>query len=90
MTTPKNCVFCTTTNRIIDFIPDGDDGTASIAKYTPEYGPALIVLDFDQAYTRYENQFKSRVASASSQPRATAAVRQSAQTRRKVGPLASR
>ena len=44
MATPKNCVFCTTTNRLIDFIPDGLDGQAAITKLTPEYGTALIIL----------------------------------------------
>ena len=59
MTTPKNCVFCTTTNRVIDFIPDDCDGSAAIAKFAPEYGRALVILPFDDAWQRYENQFKS-------------------------------
>ena len=59
MATPKNCVFCTSTNRIIDFIPDDSDASAAIAKFTPEYGHALVILAFDDAWQRYENQFKS-------------------------------
>ncbi len=59
MPTPKNCVFCTATNRLIDFIPDISDGKAEIAKLGAEYGDQLIVLDVDDAFTRYENAFKS-------------------------------
>ena len=59
MATPKNCVFCTTTNRIIDFIPDDGDGRAAIARFTPEYGTTLVILPVDDAWQRYENQFKS-------------------------------
>ena len=59
MSIPKNCVFCTTTNSLIDFIPDDSDGTAAIAKFTAEYGPALIILPVDEAWATYENQFKS-------------------------------
>jgi Protein of unknown function (DUF1419) len=59
MSIPKNRIFCTDTNRIIDFLPDAGDATAAIAKFTPEYGTALIVLRVDEAYQRFENSFKS-------------------------------
>ena len=59
MATPKNCVFCTDTNRIIDFIPDHSDGAAATARLAAEYGTKLIILPVDEAFTRYENQFKS-------------------------------
>ena len=58
MTIPKNCVFCTSTNRVIDFIPDDSDGAAAVIKFKPQYGDALIILPFDEAWSRYENQFK--------------------------------
>jgi hypothetical protein len=59
MTIPKNCVFCTATNRIIDFVPDAGDATAVIKKFTPEYGTALIISPFEEAHQRFENSFKS-------------------------------
>jgi hypothetical protein len=59
MSASKNCVFCTATNRLIDTIPDGDDGTTAIAKLAPDYGSALVVLSLDEAVARYENSFKS-------------------------------
>ena len=59
MATPKNCAFCTDTNRIIDFNPDHSDGAAAIARLTAEYGTKLIILPVDEAWARYENQFKS-------------------------------
>ena len=59
MTSLKNCLFCTTTNRVIDFIPDDSDGSAAIAKFAIEYGSALAILPLDDAWQRYENQFKS-------------------------------
>ena len=55
----SRCVFCMNTNRIIDFVPDDNDGTAMIAKFTPEYGMNLVVLDVTDAYVRYENACKS-------------------------------
>ena len=59
MPTPKNCVFCTATNRLIDFIPDNSDGCAAIAAFVPEYGRALIILPVVNAWQRHENSFKS-------------------------------
>jgi hypothetical protein len=59
MSIPKKCIFCSDTNRIIDFLPDAGDATAAIAKCTPEYGTALIVLPFEEAHQRFENSFKS-------------------------------
>lgn len=59
MTTPNNCVFCTATNRLLDFIPDGSDGAAAITRLTPVNGTALVVLPVDTAWRRYENAFKS-------------------------------
>ena len=59
MTTPKNCVFCTATNRLIDFIPDNSDGSATIARFVPEYGSALIILPVVDAWQRHENSCKS-------------------------------
>ena len=59
MTTPKNCVFCTATNRLIDFIPDNSDGSATIARLVPEYGSALIILPVVDAWQRHENSCKS-------------------------------
>jgi uncharacterized protein DUF1419 len=59
MSIPKNCVFCTATNRIIDFVPDAGDATAALAKFALEYGTALIILPFEEAHQRFENSFKS-------------------------------
>jgi hypothetical protein len=59
MSIPKNCVFCTDTNRIIDFVPDAGNATAAITKFAPEYGTALIILPFEEAHQRFENSFKS-------------------------------
>ena len=59
MSIPKNCVFCTNTYRIIDFVADAGDATATIAKFAPEYGDALIILPFEEAHQRFENSFKS-------------------------------
>ena len=42
MSIPKNCVFCTATYRIIDFVPVSGDVTAAITKFAPEYGTAVI------------------------------------------------
>ena len=49
---PARCIFCTATNRIIDFVPDGNDGAALVAKCTPEYGPHLVVIPTITAITR--------------------------------------
>ena len=49
MTTPNSCVFCTATNRLIDFIPDNSDGCA------------LIILPVVDAWQRHENSFKSEL-----------------------------
>ena len=51
-------MFCTDTNRLIDFIPDASDGAAAIAELSADYGTNLIVLPVDEACTRYETQFK--------------------------------
>ena len=58
MPTPNNCVFCTATNRIIDFVPDSSDGKAALDKLSAEYGTALVILPVDEACARYENAFK--------------------------------
>ena len=58
MNTPTNCIFCTTTKRLIDFVPDGNDGADLIAKFTPEYGATLVVMSTDDAWQLFENNFK--------------------------------
>jgi hypothetical protein len=62
MAMPKNCVFCTTANRLIDFISDNDDGRMALMKFAPEYRAALIILSVDDAWQRYENSFKQEPA----------------------------
>lgn len=58
MPTPNNCVFCTASNRIIDFVPNNSDGKAVLERHAAEYGTALVVLPVDEAFARYENAFK--------------------------------
>ena len=52
MATPKNCVFCTTTNRIIDFIPDDSDCTAAIVKFTVSGSRRLRLILLDEGRLR--------------------------------------
>ena len=59
MTTPARCIFCTRTNRLIDFVPDGQDGAFLIATYATDYGTDLVMMPTDTAWQRYENAFKS-------------------------------
>ena len=56
---PKRCIFCTTTSRIIDLVPDHNDGAELLTKYSVDYGNDLIVLDLDVAYERFEQALKS-------------------------------
>lgn len=51
-------VFCTATNRIIDFVSRSEAPDAAIARLAA-YGTALTVLPADEAISRYENAFKS-------------------------------
>ena len=59
MKTPARCIFCTRTNRLIDFVPDGHDGARLIATYVTDYGTDLVMMPTDTAWQRYENAFKS-------------------------------
>lgn len=56
-------VFCTNTNRIIDFVRDGAGETdiQAIARLKGEYGTALTTLPAQEAQVRYENSFKTPV-----------------------------
>lgn len=54
-----NTIFCPATNRIIDVIPAGSDGSAWFATHGDKYGTGLVVLDIDEAQKRYEDSFRS-------------------------------
>ncbi len=51
-------VFCTATNRIIDFLRRDETPETALVRLA-EYGTALTVLPFDTAQQRYETTFKS-------------------------------
>lgn len=51
-------VFCTATNRIIDFLGPAESYDAAITRLA-EYGTALTVLPCEDAFARFENGFKS-------------------------------
>lgn len=57
--THRNAIFCRDTNRIIDTVPAGSDGTAWFAKHGTTYGRNLVVIPFDEAHKRYEESFKT-------------------------------
>lgn len=52
-------VFCTRTNRIIEFVERFGEASTALSSLSPEYGPDLIVLPLADAYKRYENGFKA-------------------------------
>lgn len=65
MNTPDRVIFCTATNRIIDYAAAGETPEQAIARLTPEYGTSLEVLPADEAFDRYENSFKTPVSAIS-------------------------
>ena len=56
-------VYCTTTNRIIDFVRDGAGETdaEAISRLKGDYGTALTALPAHEAQSRYEASFKTDV-----------------------------
>lgn len=52
-------VFCTRTNRIIEFVERYGEAATALSALMTEYGPDLIVLPMGDAHSRYENAFKS-------------------------------
>lgn len=57
-TTPT--IYCTETSSIIDTcLPGQDDPEAKLARLRPEYGQHLIVLPFDEAWSRHETAAKT-------------------------------
>lgn len=57
----QRAIYCADTNRIIDFVRDGETDEAAIERLVSEYGyPApLIALPIAEAARRYEDAFKS-------------------------------
>lgn len=49
------CIYCPTTNRLIDIPRPGEDIEAAIQRLTPEYGTALVAMPYMQAATRVED-----------------------------------
>lgn len=58
-------VYCSRTNRIIDFVEGYGTTSSALSRLMPEYGPDLVVLPFADAHRRYEEQFKSPPVSIS-------------------------
>ncbi len=56
-------IFCTKTNRIIDTCLPGQEGAVEkLARHSKDYGPNLIVVDFDEAWRRAEDAAKTEPA----------------------------
>lgn len=59
MSEADTVVYCTRTNRIIDFVTGyGNAGTA-LSTLDKDYGPDLVVLPFADANRRYEDGFRA-------------------------------
>jgi len=67
MTNTDRVVFCTATNRIIDYVNAADTHDEQLARLASEYGMHLEVLPADEAFTRYENSFKTPVQAISAE-----------------------
>ena len=63
--TSDTVVFCTKTARIIDYVMDGTTQAAVAGIHnvvsgkllTEEFGPDLVILDYDEAFHRYEHSY---------------------------------
>ena len=63
--TSDTVVFCTKSTRIIDYVMDGTTQAAVAGIHnvvsgkllTEEFGPDLIILDYAEAYRRYEQSY---------------------------------
>jgi hypothetical protein len=67
MTSPSHVIFCTASNRIIDYLRVNEPAEQQIARLTPEYGKKLEVLPAEEVMARYEASFKTPVVSISSE-----------------------
>lgn len=54
-----DCIFCTRTNRVIDTVLEGQSAEEKLARHMPEYGPDLVIMDFEDAWKKHEDAFKS-------------------------------
>jgi len=57
-----SAIFCTRTNRIIDTVSRSGNPLEHRDRLALQYGDALIVLPFEEAWDRFETSFKSQPA----------------------------
>ena len=57
----QRAIYCTDTNRIIDFVRDGETDEAALDRLKSDYGypVPLLVLPIAEVAQRYEDGFKS-------------------------------
>lgn len=51
-------VYCTRTNRIIEFVERFGEASTALSALSTEYGQDLVVLPFEHATRRYEDGFR--------------------------------
>lgn len=67
MTSPTHVIYCTASNRIIDYLRANEPAEQQIARLSTEYGTRLEVLPAEEAMDRFEASFKTPVTAISAE-----------------------